>query len=298
MKKKDIKWKKRQLFAEPVSFKIRVIAPASGLKSEKIREIGAFDELVVSSLIFSEENPPYHSNIDEIRIRDLISALKSEEPIIWAARGGYGSARLAPYIKDSYLIKRKILIGYSDITALHILFNRYGLKSIHGANLNELFVEEKDPLNISIILEILSGKRSNLTYQNIHPLNKNAISSKVEGQLIGGNLTLVTNSIGTVWEIDTKDKIIFLEDIGAKGYVIDRDLNHLTQAGIFKNAKAVLFGNFKNGDEWIEYAINRFAQEINIPVYISDQFGHGKKNYPLVFGAKASIEAEQLYIEF
>jgi muramoyltetrapeptide carboxypeptidase len=111
----------------------------------------------------------------------------------------------------------------------------------------------------------------------------------VKGEVIGGNLTLLGNSLGTEWQLDGNNKIIFIEDICSNGYVIDRDLTHLEQSGIFKNAKAILFGKFVGGDQNVEYAIKKFSDSIHLPVFYADFFGHGNSNYPLPFGFPTSI---------
>jgi muramoyltetrapeptide carboxypeptidase len=117
-------------------------------------------------------------------------------------------------------------------------------------------------------------------------------SSTIIGDLAGGNLTLVENSIGTCWQIQTTKKIIFLEEINEQGYRVDRSLNHIRQAGLLVDVAAIVLGDFtheKEGRLNIDYALARFAQEITIPIYQSKQFGHGFRNHPLIYNSPATI---------
>lgn len=84
-----------------------------------------------------------------------------------------------------------------------------------------------------------------------------------------------------------------MEDVGSKGYVIGRDLNHLKQAGILDQASAILFGSFTGGDEHKQYAMQRFADSEKIPVFYADCFCHGKNNYPLPFGFISRIQTQK-----
>ncbi|RZI46778.1 LD-carboxypeptidase [Rickettsiales endosymbiont of Peranema trichophorum] len=289
---------KQFLLSANGALKVSVVAPASGCENQVVEKLSAYKDLKMSPLLNVLGASPFHSNTDDNRASDLIAALHDHQKYIWALRGGYGSAKLIPYLSPSDLPNNKVIIGYSDITALHLFVNKHGLKSIHGANLNELlYTKDKDPMNFVILKDVMLGKRKKLRYQNIKPLNKNAKNAVINASLIGGNLELITNSIGTIWQIDTKDKIVFIEDVGIKGYALDRSLNHLIQAGLLEDIKAILFGTFQNGDEFVEFVIKKFADKIDIPVYASDQFGHGYKNYPLIFGTKAKIASGELLID-
>jgi muramoyltetrapeptide carboxypeptidase len=110
----------------------------------------------------------------------------------------------------------------------------------------------------------------------------------------GGNLCTITHTLGTDWSFDGKGKIILLEDVGERGYKIDRMLDHLKNAGAFKGAKAIIFGEFsdgneKNGASSVEFSLMRFALNNKIPVFKSNEFGHGDKNRPIMFNSNAKI---------
>ena len=244
----------------------------------------------------------YHAADDKTRSNNLLKALNENTKYLWCIRGGYGSARL---LDDLNLIQKpvkpKILIGYSDITFLHLFFNKWGWQTIHGAMPYDLTNDNINPQNFSLLAKILSNPKGNLSYGGLEAMNnfaKNSIS--IKGKILGGNLTLLENSLGTSWQIDSKNKIIFIEDIGCPEYSIDRSLLHMKQSGIFLEAKAIIFGQFilPNKSMNLNYAIQRFANEINIPVFFSKNFGHGNDNYPIIFGATSTISPKSSKTSF
>ena len=146
------------------------------------------------------------------------------------------------------------------------------------------------PCNFLLIKEIMQKEKGSLRYRGLRPLNPTAVSYTTHsGPLTGGNLTLLANSLGTGWQLDARGKILVIEDVGIRGYAIDRDLNHLKQAGAFNGVKAIIFGSFEGGDSFCEKAIETFAKETEVPVFSCNWFGHGPKNKPLPFGCPAWI---------
>lgn len=283
-------------------YKILLIAPGSGTAPEKIfflKEIHDLNIIVPENVL--TEAIAFHANSDEGRFEALKSALNTNNPttLLWSLRGGYGSARLIEHLKKMPKPKtQKIVIGYSDMTALHLfLSQKWGWKTIHGAMLIDLLNDKKDPLNFQKIADLLTNsdtltqKNVQIEINNLQPLNESARKLlSTQGVLTGGNLTMVQTSIGTNWEIITKNKILFFEDEGEKGYRIDRALHQLKQAGLLDGVKAIVFGEFTATDEFAPLALQRFAQETQIPIFKTDEFGHGVKNYPLIYNAKSKIE--------
>ena len=275
---------------------ITYIAPASWLSSDqwiKINKILSINKKINVKAMHNN-SIPYHAADDTTRFNSLLSALNGDAKYLWCIRGGYGSARL---LDDLQLIKKpkrqKILIGYSDITFLHLFFNKWGWKTIHASMPSDLANEKINPKNFSLLAKILSYPKGKLSYQGLKPMNELAKNSKLTtGEILGGNLTLLENSLGTSWQIDGKNKIILIEDIGSDEYAIDRSLLHMQQAGVFSSAKAILFGKFipkNNNNIDLTYAIQRFAKLIKIPVFFSADFGHSSNNYPLPFGFTSTI---------
>ncbi len=115
--------------------------------------------------------------------------------------------------------------------------------------------------------------------------------SPLGSSIVGGNMTLVENSIGTVWQINTKGKILFLEDTRVYPYAIERSLDHLKQAHILDKVQAVIFGDFINSgnDDLVEIVKTRFAKSVNVPVFTIQGIGHGPINDPLPLNTRTII---------
>lgn len=279
--------------------KIKLIAPASGTEPEQITKLQSIECLnmdVRSDLITADI--PFHANTDEKRLEYLKEALydDSNNAIVWTYRGGYGTARLINELKKLEKPKKeKIFIGFSDITALHLFLSQnWKWKTIHAPGLGELLNPNRDPENIRKTVEILNKNQKYARLHHLKLLNPAQYKGrKITGSMTGGNLTMVQTSLGTPWQIKTRAKILFLEDVNEKGYHVDRALNHLKQAGVLKNVKAIIFGDFANpGDDKVDFALQRFAAEMPVPVFKTDEFGHGVKNYPIIYNSKSEIVQE------
>lgn len=283
--------------------KIHVIAPASGLPEgdmARLRELPFLHTLISEEILGAAV--PYHANTDEARLSQLISALYHSAPgdIIWCLRGGYGSARLIDQLQHlPQPATEKIFIGYSDVTALHLFFSQqWGWRTIHGSGFSQLLTSTSDAENFTRLAQLIE-EPSTPQSMLLNPLNSFAEGSAlIQGQITGGNLTLVTHSIGTIWQIHTSQRILFLEEVGEKGYRIDRALTHLRQAKLLENVKAVVFGECLSQDEAVvKLALKRFADEVTFPVFQCNTFGHGLKNYPIVYQAESEIDGLELRIQ-
>ncbi|MFY9589651.1 LD-carboxypeptidase [Rickettsia endosymbiont of Halotydeus destructor] len=277
---------------------ITAVAPASGTDIDILANLENISlKLNIPHKCFDNTKVLFHSNSDELRFRCLKDALfDNSNHVVWVLRGGYGSAKLIPYLqKLAKPPKEKFFIGYSDITALHIfLAQEWGWKPIHSSVLIEILKPEKECSNFIKIAEIISGKGKQITIDKLIAMNSEAKLDKViNGKLTGGNLTMVQTSIGTEWQIKTVDKILFLEDINIKPYQIDRTLLHLKQAGLLKNVKAIIFGSFSPEDENIITVLSNFAATLNIPVFKTNRFGHGKINDPIIYNTDSKIIASE-----
>ena len=283
----------------PIKEDTAIIVPAS-LRSEPnpCEIFKYFSQL----LLDPDKKVPFHAYEDRYNAWIVNEFLHGPVSILWCYQGGYGSPRIIKYLTQKP-IKPTMVVGYSDITALHLFFSQnWGWKTLHGPMASELLKspEEKDPKNFKLLADILSGKISKWSIEHLKPLNAAARrSSSISGRLTGGNATLLERSLGTCWEIQGKDKIIFIEDVGCKGYQIDRSLDHLKEAGVFKNAKAILLGDFEaqSGDEFVQFALERFANELSIPVFQTNQFGHGFHNVPIMYNAQGHIHNGRLDID-
>ena len=238
----------------------------------------------------------FSTNSLEYRTNNLIYALtNNESKAVWALRGGYGAAKIIPFLEEIEEPKQtKLLLGFSDITALHLFLQaKWKWSCLHGPVINQLItnIELLDPLR-----SVIFGEKS-IHYTKFTPLNESAkLETIIEAEITGGNASLVQTSLATSWQIETEDKIIFIEDVGERGYQIDRMLNHFLQAGLFKKAKAVIFGQFtpgleKDGSNLCNLAVENFAKSLAIPALSFPFIGHeAQHNLPLPLGTQCKLK--------
>lgn len=245
---------------------------------------------------------PFHSNEDAVRLRLLKKALFAKDSkAVWCLRGGYGANRLLPGL---WKLKRppleKLVVGYSDITSLHVFLNqKWKWTSFHGPLL-ETLISGRLPMNqIQECKDVVFGEKTELSFR-IKALNPQARKAKsLTGPLVGGNLVVLDSSIGTPFAGKYAGKILVLEEVGERGYRIDRMLEHMKQAGALKACKAIVFGEFLLGDEtngksYVDYAIHRFADENQIPCFGGLEMGHGSRNRMIPLGPVARIDNQVL----
>lgn len=281
--------------------KIGVIAPASPVYDKEriekgidvLKKLGY--EVILGESCFKQYG--FLAGNDYVRIRDINEFFKNKDiNAILCLRGGYGSIRIIDSI-DYDIIKEnpKIFCGYSDITAMHLAINKKtDLVTFHGPMLASDIYEE-DEFTIKNFIECLSKKIKGKTYK----LNK-IKGYNVEGRIFGGNLSIICSLLGTCYENNFKDKILFIEDIDEKPYKIDRMLYQLKLRGVFNKVKAVILGQFTNcdGDEYslsFNEVINEFFKNINIPVYYGLYAGHEKNKITIPLNVKVKIYNDILY---
>lgn len=277
--------------------RVTVIAPSSGFAEKDVELVHALAQKANFSFpphALDRTKIPYNANSDDVRLALLSDGLTNpDSDVLWAIRGGYGSSRLLDGLAKLPVQaqRKKILVGYSDITFLHLFLQKHGWQTVHGSVLWEMVNPKKDENNFRLLAGILSGRIRDLDYDGLRPRNKaaRALRAPVRASLTGGNLTCLAAAVGSPWALDAAGKILVLEDVGEAGYRIDRMLTQLRQAGHFKGVRAIILGNFTTGDDNTEFALERFAAECRIPVFSTDIFGHGAKNYPLVFNAPAKL---------
>ncbi len=258
--------------------------------------------------IISKDNP-FHSNSDEYRLKHLYQALKSKDSkVVWCVRGGYGCNRLLPDLEKLKKPKSaKILIGYSDITSLHIfLGQKWKWVSFHGPQFDRIGGGRMTAPQEKETFGSLTGHVTSIVFKNLKPMNAAARKKKtLKGPVTGGNMMVLQSTIGTKYQLNTKGKILFLEEIDERGYRMDRIFEHYKQSGTLKGCKAIVFGDIVGGDEdngknhcW--YAVERFAKSLKIPVFSGIKTGHGANQRVVPFHTKAVLTTglkAQLVIE-
>ncbi len=272
---------------------VDVIAPASFNQSQDLLNATHMLEswgLVVRTFIDFDAFHPFHSDEDEVRFQDLKRAIMADDSkMIWSIRGGYGSQRLLLQLSKLKKPKQpKIVVGYSDITSLHLFFNQHWKwPTIHGPMINSFSKKDFDQTAFKELKKILFDKSSSQKMK-LQPLNDEAKIYQGKGPLSGGNLSVIQCSLGTKFELKSKNKILMIEDVGERGYKVDKMLYHLQMTKALNGVKAIIFGDFVSGDEptgenYIDFALMRFALSSKIPVFKCMDFGHGKINRPLLF---------------
>lgn len=241
----------------------------------------------------------FHANSDAYRIESIKQALLAKDSkVIWTLRGGYGAAKVIKGLITAGFKPQmeKVVIGFSDITALHLFFNeQWGWHPIHGAGFSQADNDECNASNIDEIMNLLSGRNKSFSISAQALVSAKAPALPICGKISGGNLSLIQTSIGTPWQMTSTGKILIIEDVNERGYRVDRMLHHLLQAGVLKGTNAMVC-NFTGGDErdgsnLIAQALVDFGAQVDFPIFTCDQIGHSYDNAPFVYGANAEISA-------
>jgi len=300
--------KKLPKLAAPARLKkgdiVDVIAPAYGIKAQEIEKIREY----ITSLGLVARVPKdilagdiIASATAEVRFKHLKNALFAEDSkAVWAIKGGSGSPELIPMLaKLKPPKKQKLFIAFSDITSIHFFLNQeWGWNTVHGPILWQIVRERIDRESITQIENIIFGRNYKREFELKAVLSSQfsvlSKSIKVDA-VIGGNLKLVQCSIGTIWQIKAKNKILLFEDINEKPYQLDRILTHILQSGLIKGAAAIVFGDFEGGEidmdmPLTQKVLERFAAKAGVPCFRTSGIGHTTRNYGVFFGTGGKIE--------
>jgi muramoyltetrapeptide carboxypeptidase len=257
-------------------------------------------KVILASHLFSINDQ--FAGTDEQRLSDLQQAI--DDPSIKAiicARGGYGTSRISDKLDLSNLHENpKWIVGFSDVTALHLHLQTSGLESIHGI-MPVVFSKPNSEESIDSLKWALFGNA--VSYQ-IPPNNFNRLG-KATGQLVGGNLSLINHIIGTGSEPDWKGKILFLEDIDEYLYHIDRLMLQLRRAGILKSILGLVVGHFTDmKDNAVPFGQNAYeiiqsnVCEYNFPVAFEFPIGHEAQNWAVICGRETELVVSETRVEF
>jgi muramoyltetrapeptide carboxypeptidase len=234
----------------------------------------------------------YLSGSDDERLGDFLELLRDPGiDAIYFSRGGYGTARWLPRVEAGELrAARKLVMGYSDATSVLLFLRRCaGLASIHCPMLRS----DMTPGARARLLALACGEAEGLA-----PLAGEGLrGGVVEAPLVGGNLTLVTGSLGTPWEIDTQGAILFLEEVAEQPYAIDRLLTQLRNAGKLEQVAGVALGRFAKceSERYPEVSSADVLREIlegafKGPIVTGLPFGHVADNLALAVGVRARLD--------
>jgi len=280
---------------------VGIVAPASNIKREqleagcdKLRELGYkpfyFDSVFDLDLYFAGSLERRARELEEMFVRDDVKA-------IICARGGYGANYLLPALDRGRISAHpKIFVGYSDITTLLTYFSDAGqFVTFHGPMVTKDFALE-DGVDIASWLAAVGGvEKWELSFgsdSGVKPL----VEGSAEGILYGGCLSLLVASLGTLYEIKTEGTILFLEDIAAKPYQIDRMLMQLKLAGKLDDVRGIVFGEMldciqnQNQGYTLEEVVLRVVGDLGVPIAFGVRSGHvSRQNVTLPLGVRTAL---------
>ena len=291
--------------------KIGITAPASPSSpweiNEAVRFLKSMDCSVEIGKLINKKNREYKylSASDDDRAAEFMEFIENPEiDAIMCARGGYGTLRILEKLDYNKIKKNpKIIVGFSDITALIIAINRKtGLIGFHGPVAGSSFNQFTRECFKKVLFE--EGFKYSQKFSQMNVV-KNGLAS---GILVGGNLTMLTSSLGSPYEIDSDNAILFVEETKEEPYRIDRMLSQLALAGKFNNLKGVILGNFgsldakKNFYPGKSFTVRQVLEErfssMNIPFVMNMPFGHIKDKMTIPYGVYARLDTKEKSLEF
>ncbi len=283
--------------------KIRIVSPAGSIKSRVVeagmatlRRWGHDVTLAANAL----ESYGRFAGTPEERASDIVEALRDPDvDLLWATRGGYGCMQILDMIPlDLVREAKKPIVGYSDITALHALWQKAGVKSLHAPMMKHLG-EEPTHRTTRTLREVVAyyekhgqfpPRHNGLFVRDWNAEHPEAQILADEVAFVGGNLSVLSGLHGTPYDYDYEGKILFVEDISESPYKIDRMMQQLRLMGVLDKVRALVCGHFTGCDEdplmpvklWDN--IRWIASPSGIPVVMGAPIGHEVENFPVVVG--------------
>ena len=280
---------------------VAVIAPASGFDRAAFEVgLGVLGQRYrprFAETIFAKQR--YLAGSDERRLAELLGALGDPEVRgVFCARGGYGATRLLLRLAHAAPpAAPKPLVGFSDITALHLWLAAHGRTSIHGPVLTQLGrLPQATQARLFALLESTepaADLEGSETY----------VSGVAEGRLLGGNLSVLSRMIGTPYMPLLEDTVLLLEDQGERPYRLDRMWTHLELAGVFARARGLVLGDFSQCEEsGAPYGsadvLRELAQATGLPCAAGFPIGHGERNEALPLNVRVRLDADARRLTF
>jgi muramoyltetrapeptide carboxypeptidase len=233
------------------------------------------------------------SGTDELRASDMQRFIDDPDiKAIIAARGGYGCVRIVDAIDFTPLFTQpKWIVGFSDITVFHCHLNKMGIQSIHGQMPST--IPDSSANGLESLRKTLFGEEIHYPVST-HPLT---IKGKMNGELIGGNLSILVSVLGSASDPDYDGKILFIEDVGEHLYAVDRMMRALDRAGKLARLKGLIVGGFthmKDDEETpfgftVEEIILEVVKKYNYPVSFGFPAGHVQDNWAMKMGGTIQI---------
>ncbi|MGI6728063.1 MAG: S66 peptidase family protein [Anaerovoracaceae bacterium] len=293
--------------------RIALVAPSSPVSEEKMKlalESVQFLGLVPVKYPSCSMKNGYLSGPDIVRAKDINNSfIDSSIDGIFCLRGGYGATRILPLL-DYKMIKKnpKVFLGYSDITALHTVINKFcGFTTIH-APMPSTGYHIMDYFSLRSLSDTLFCEKpvgfapipDNEPIEIIYP-------GITEGIITGGNLSVLVSTLGSRYEIDTKGKILFIEDVDERPYQVDRSLTALALAGKFDDCSGIILGTFADCEETelpeeetltLSQIFNQVLHPFKKPTINNFRAGHIYPQVSIPMGVKTRLDAFNGTVEF
>jgi muramoyltetrapeptide carboxypeptidase len=281
--------------------KIGIVAPGRKVSSQDIDEakkiFTAWGLQIILSDNLHNKNHSYLSGSDEDRLCDLQRMVGDPDiKAIISARGGYGTTRILDKVDFTPMERKpKWVIGFSDITAIHLKLFKLGIKSIHGT-MPILFSNPSSVSSVESLRRILTGENQVI----LSDPNKNNRLGKATAPIMGGNLSLIVDSIGTSSDPDTNGKILVLEEIDEYFYRVDRMIMHLRRSGKLDNLAGLIVGHMTDmkelklpfGESIQEIILNK-TQHTKYPIAFGFPIGHENPNMAWVHGSVMTLTVSE-----
>jgi muramoyltetrapeptide carboxypeptidase len=240
----------------------------------------------------------YLAGTDQDRAADLMAAVRDDSvDAVMCSRGGYGCARLMPYLDLDVIVQAgKAICGFSDVTTLHLALNRRGLVTWHTPMMITLSVE-REPWVYESLRRILRGEDPLVSES---PMAETLVPGVAEGEITGGCLCLMTDSFGTGYDLGCQGKIVVIEDVDEDAHRVDAMLTNLINNGQLQSAAGIVVGEMTGTDErgdpkigtwpWRSIVEDRIAP-LGVPAVVNFPFGHMKTMLSLPMGVRARLDA-------
>lgn len=283
---------------------IGVIAPSSPPNLGNLHTSLSFIEelgLNIKMGKYVENVYGYLAGTDEERLSDLHAMLKDPEVkgIIFAG-GGYGAGRIADRIDYQLMAEQpKILWGYSDITYLHTTIGQFAnVVTFHGPMLaSDVGKDTFHELSARMFDQLFEPIELHYT-EEIAPLHT-IVGGVAQGELVGGNLSLLVSALGSKYEIDTRGKLLLIEDVSEEPYKVDSMLNQLRLAGKLNEAAGIVVGDFSKAEPdkrkvtlTLEDVLQHYLGDLGKPVVSGFKIGHCQPHFAVPLGVEARLDGD------
>lgn len=276
--------------------KVAIVSPASAVNPDYVdaacRMLSEWGYIPVPGKHCKGRNG-YYSGTAYERLSDLKEAmLEPEIKAILCGRGGYGSVHLVEHLPLEMIRScAKWIIGFSDISVLHALFNRAGVSSIHASMAKHMYFHGIEDRCNMYLRDILQGEPPTYKLPG-HEFNR---LGTAQGMLAGGNLAVLGGLSGTDYDMLKGDRILFIEDIAEPIYKVERILYNLRLSGVLQRLKGLIVGQFTQYDEpdsageTMYGMIKDMTASYTYPIAFDFPIGHVDRNYPLIIGVNTTL---------